>query len=84
MKDIKKYIKEHGSTISKVAEQIGITQGSLSLQIDRQTMSVKRAEQIANALGVTLSEMFADDDNINITCPHCGKVIHLNIAEKPE
>lgn len=79
MKDIKKFIKSKGSTISKVADKVGVTQATLSEQIINGTMSVKRAEEIASALGVSLAEMFAENNDIIITCPHCGKTITLQI-----
>lgn len=84
MIDIKKAIKDKGQTISAVADKLGITQGSLSLQIKNGTMTLQRADEIAKALGCSLAELVSDNNNeVSITCPHCGKSITLQI-KKPE
>lgn len=83
MIDIKKAIKDKGQTISAVADKLGITQGSLSLQIKNGTMTLQRADEIAKALGCSLAELVSDNNNeVSFTCPHCGKSITLTI--KPE
>lgn len=83
MKDIKQVIKDKGQTISSVATALGIKQATLSEQIKNKTYSVKRAEEIAKILGCSLSEMFAENDDINIVCPNCGSTITLKIVNKP-
>lgn len=80
--DVKKAIKEKGFTISKVAELLGITQPSLTAQLTNGTMSLIRAKEIADIIGVPLSELVADEDEqkgTSIVCPHCGKPITLHI-----
>ena len=80
--DIKKAIKESGFTISKVAEKLGIAQPSLTAQLINGTMSLSRAKEIADILGVSLSELVADENDqqgISFVCPHCGKPITLHI-----
>lgn len=80
--DIKKAIKESGFTISKVAERLGIAQPSLTAQLINGTMSISRAKEIADIIGVSLSELVADKNDqqgISFVCPHCGKPITLHI-----
>lgn len=80
--DIKKAIKESGFTISKVAERLGIAQPSLTAQLINGTMSLLRAKEIADIIGVSLSELVADENDqqgISFVCPHCGKPITLHI-----
>ncbi|WP_444367738.1 helix-turn-helix domain-containing protein [Prevotella sp.] len=80
--DIKKAIKKSGFTISKVAEKLGIAQPSLTAQLINGTMSLTRPKEIADILGVSLSELLADENDqqgISVVCPHCGKPITLHI-----
>ena len=80
--DIKKAIKESGFTISKVAERLGIAQPSLTAQLINGTMSISRAKEIADIIGVSLSELVADENDqqgASLICPHCGKPITLHI-----
>ncbi len=80
--DIKKAIKESGYTISKVAERLGIAQPSLTAQLINGTMSLSRAKEIADIIGVSLSELVADENEqqgASLICPHCGKPITLHI-----
>ncbi len=80
--DIKKTIKESGFTISKVAERLGIAQPSLTAQLINGTMSLSRAKEIADIIGVSLSELVADENDqqgASLICPHCGKPITLHI-----
>lgn len=80
--DIKKAIKESGFTISKVAEKLGIAQPSLTAQLINGTMSLSRAKEIADIIGVSLSELVSDEEESRkstLTCPHCGKPINIKI-----
>ena len=83
--DIKKAIKESGFTISKVAERLGIAQPSLTAQLINGTMSLSRAKEIADIIGVSLSELVADENDQQgapLICPHCGKPIELEVKAK--
>lgn len=83
--DIKKAIKESGFTISKVAERLGIAQPSLTAQLINGTMSISRAKEIADIIGVSLSELVADENDqqgTSLICPHCGKPIALHVDKQ--
>lgn len=82
--DIKKAIKNRGKTISAVAEVIGITQSALTLQIQNNSLTIKKLKIIASYLGITVSELVADEETPKpsppLTCPHCGKKLNLTIS----
>ena len=83
--DIKTTIKESGFTISKVAERLGIAQPSLTAQLINGTMSLSRAKEIADVIGVSLSELVADENDqqgTSLICPHCGKPIALHVDKQ--
>lgn len=83
--DIKKAIKESGFTISKVAEKLGIAQPSLTAQLINGTMSLSRAKEIADIIGISLSELVADENDqqgTSLVCPHCGKPIALHVDKQ--
>ena len=82
--NIKQRIKEAGMTISEVAAKMprpdggtGIAQPSLSAIINGNP-TINRLIDIANIIGISLSELVAEDnatDNTTPHCPHCGKPI---------
>lgn len=59
---IKKVIKEHGLTIAEVAGRMGITSGTLSNTISHRNMTVNKLRKIAQAVGCSISEFFADEE----------------------
>lgn len=82
--DIKQRIRESGKTITEVAALmpnpsggVGIAQASLSAIINGNP-TIGRLKDIADILGISLSELVMDDNHSiaqNVTCPHCGKPI---------
>ena len=61
---------------------MGIAQPSLTAQLINGTMSLSRAKEIADIIGVSLSELVADENNqqgASIVCPHCGKPIEISV-----
>lgn len=80
--DLKKIIKEHGWTISSIALKMGITQSALSQQINNNSITFAKVEQIASIIGVSLSELVSvekENHTSTLTCPHCGKPINIKI-----
>lgn len=59
--DIKKVIKNHGTTVSAVAAKIGISQSALAQQINNNTISAARCQEIANIIGCPLSELVSNE-----------------------
>ena len=76
---IKDLLKEKGVTLSALAEQIGMTQTSLSRALgENGNPTFDTLNKIANALNVGISDLF-QSRGTSLTCPHCGKPITLKI-----
>lgn len=93
--DIKKIIKGKGFTLEQVAAQMsgkdgkGISQSALTQMLNGNP-SISRIKEIAKIVGVSVSELIGDEliqkkDEENevteITCPHCGKPIFLEVSK---
>ena len=64
---------------------MGIAQPSLTAQLINGTMSLSRAKEIADIIGVSLSELVADENDqqgTSLICPHCGKPIALHVDKQ--
>ena len=89
---IKRVIKEKGFTLEQVAARMenrnggkGITQSALTQMLNGNP-SLSRVKEIARIVGVSVSELIADEtakstvnEITDITCPHCGKSITLEV-----
>ncbi len=82
MPDIKKRIRECGFTTQQIAESLGISQQAVSQAINGNP-SLSRLEQIASSIGITVSELVADNPASHIEpqqkCPYCGHDIKIKI-----
>ncbi len=86
--NIQKVIKRQGFTISQVAALvknqrggIGVSQGALSSTLNNNP-GIEKLQEIADIIGVSLSELVADENDqqgTSLICPHCGKPITLHI-----
>jgi transcriptional regulator with XRE-family HTH domain len=80
MIDLKKQLKLHGSNISDVAKKLGMGQPALSQQISNKSIKLSKVVEIANALGISVSDFLAEDGSkVTIICPHCNKPITIHI-----
>lgn len=79
MEQVKEILKHKGMTAKELAAKIGISEGALSKSLSGNP-TLERIEQIASALGVPVSDLFAAPKEGVIHCPYCGKSITL----KPE
>lgn len=77
MEQVKELLKQKGMTAKDLAAKLNISEGALSKSLSGNP-TLERINQIANALGVSVSELFATSKKGTITCPHCGKEIKLN------
>ncbi len=81
---IKEILKEKGMTVQELADKLNISRQALSKQIQGKLL-VETAQTIADALDVPMWQLFADPsdvstkDSTTITCPHCGKEIHIDV-----
>ena len=88
--NIQKVIKAHGFTIASVAAKlknsrggIGISQGALSSTLNGNP-SIDKLQEIADSIGVSLSELVADEASEKetyIICPHCGEKIKISVSK---
>lgn len=77
---IKEEAKEHGLTLADVAKRLGIKATSLSQSLARNSFSTDKLEEIANAIGCEVVDLFESTKNkSSITCPHCGKPINIKV-----
>lgn len=73
---IKEILKQRGVTQKGLAEKIGVSIISISrIAQGEQNPSLDTLQKIAEALGVSLADLFAERENGVIICPHCGKKI---------
>ncbi|KAB4457057.1 helix-turn-helix transcriptional regulator [Bacteroides thetaiotaomicron] len=79
---IKEVIKENGTTITELADKMGINRVNLSNMINGNP-TYETLEKIATALGVNITELFDQPKNntTGIACPHCGKNIKIKIED---
>lgn len=82
MPDIKKKIRESGFTTQQIAEKLNISQQAVSQAINGNP-SLSRLEQIASAIGITVSELVADTPASHIEpqmhCPYCGHNLNIKV-----
>lgn len=85
--NIKKVIKDKGWTMEQLASKMknkqgtdGISQSSVS-QLINGNPTIDKLQEIANIIGVSLSELVADDEEQVIKCPNCGAKIKITIEE---
>lgn len=79
---IKQILREKGITAKELAARLGMTETGLSISIgEKGNPPLKRLQQIADALGVEVSELFTPKDGSVFRCPYCGKPIHITKDE---
>lgn len=83
--NIKAVISKKGFTMQQVAEKLGITQQAVSQAVNGNP-SLSRLKEIADAIGVTVSELVVDEPLTEpvMVCPHCGKGFKLIKIEDEE
>ena len=75
---IKEILKSKNMTLLKLSEIIGVKSANLSVALSENgNPTVETLEKIANALGVSISDLFEQPNNDTINCPHCGNRIKV-------
>jgi transcriptional regulator with XRE-family HTH domain len=70
--------------MQQVADKLGISQQAVSQAVNGNP-SLSRLKDIADAIGVTVSELVSDGEphsTHTATCPHCGHEIEITIELK--
>ena len=81
MIDIKKVIRAHGLTLTEMGERLGVSKSSMT-QLVSGNPTLSRLQDMANVLGIPVSELLRDSDDPpaeGIVCPHCGKPITIKV-----
>lgn len=73
---VKEICKQKGVLFKDLAAKLGISDVALRASLNRNP-TISTLEKIAAALGVEVSALFAAPAEGVITCPHCGKSIHI-------
>ena len=80
--DLKKNIRAYGFTLEQIGERLGISQQAVSQAINGNP-SLSRLKQIADALGIPLSELVADEPHLErepqMRCPYCGHELYIKV-----
>ena len=76
---VKEVCREKGIMMKDLASMIGITEVGLSKSLNGNP-TISRLEEIANALGVSVTELFEEKNENTIKCPHCGKPINIKLS----
>ena len=72
---VKTLLKQKGMTAKELAAKMDISEGALSLSVSGNP-TLSRMKEIANALGVDISELFAPTSSV-LHCPKCGAKLQL-------
>lgn len=75
---IKEVMKEKGIGVQELADKLGVSRQTMSKQL-KGNILVETAQNIADALGVSIAELFEKKSEPTFTCPHCGKEIRIKI-----
>lgn len=79
---VKEILKEKGIAAKELAAKIGMTETGLSIAIsEKGNPPLKRLQDIASALDVSVAELFEPQDEAQLVgrCPHCGKPIKIKV-----
>lgn len=89
---IKEYLLLKGLTMTDLAEKLGVTRQAVA-QYMTHDIRVSRAKNIADALGISLAELFINPDGAlspcknntesnSLRCPKCSAELHIEIRSK--
>lgn len=83
---IKELLKEKGLTQQELADKVGVSYQSMKQTLNAPSVTTSTLEKIATALNVPMWQLFASSEEVqpksdtaSITCPKCGKSIHIKV-----
>ena len=68
---VKEICKEKGLSMQELSDRLGIVRDTLTRNINGNP-TIETLEKIANALGVSITELFDQPATDTIICPYCG------------
>jgi transcriptional regulator with XRE-family HTH domain len=77
---VKEIAKEKGLSIADVSNRMGIKAPALSRIINGSNTTTDTLQKIADALEVTIPDLFDRPQTDIINCPHCGGKIKVTKA----
>lgn len=80
MIDIDNILKSKSLTKTDLAKRMGLSRESL-YRILSGNPTLENITKLAGALGVPVSELFDNPDNISFRCPKCGTTLEVNEKE---
>ena len=88
--NIKAVAKEHGKTISMLANEMNVLQPQISRTINNPRITLEDLSRLADAIGCNVSDFLKEEKENDraisgsiMICPHCGERIMYTVkAEK--
>lgn len=75
---VKELLKEKGITAKELAARLGMTETGLGIAIsDKGNPPLKRLQEIADALDVSITDLFDEPKTNTVSCPYCGGKIKV-------
>lgn len=74
---VKEICKEKGILMEDLAKKLDITRVTLTRNINGNP-TIETLEKIANALEVSISDLFQQPASDSFSCPHCGGKINIS------
>lgn len=73
---LKEILKEKGVLHKELAERLGVTDIALRASL-KGNPTIGTLERVADALGVSVAELFEPQPSNAVRCPHCGGVLYI-------
>lgn len=73
---VKELLKSKGLTAKELAERLGVTDIALRASL-KGNPTIGTLERVADALGVSVAELFEPQPSNAVRCPHCGGVLRI-------
>lgn len=74
---VKELLKSKGLTAKELAGRLGVTDIALRASL-KGNPTIGTLERVADALGVSVAELFEPQPSNAVRCPHCGGVLHID------
>lgn len=82
--NIKRVAKDHGMTITQVAESLGVLQPQLSRTINNPRISLEDLNKLADVMGCQIGDFFSSEEETAITVSSKVKTIKIKIEDEED